>query len=76
MKRGMKILLTAFFTTFVTAIAADCSGESGPATVALTGHTTVSGPPSQRMRFLAQGPDGVVYVATDAGEIWSLAPIQ
>ena len=41
-----------------------------------TGHTTVSGIPSQRMRSLVQGHDGALYIATDAGEIWSLAPIQ
>jgi len=41
-----------------------------------TGHTSVSGIPSQRMRSLVQTPDGVLYAATDAGEIWSLAPIQ
>lgn len=36
MKREIKILLTAVFLIFVTAIAADCSGESGAAKVALT----------------------------------------
>jgi glucose/arabinose dehydrogenase len=41
-----------------------------------TGHTTVSGIPSQRIRSLVQGHDGALYIATDAGEIWSLAPIQ
>ena len=41
-----------------------------------TGHTSISGIPGQRMRSLVQAPDGVLYVATDAGEIWSLAPIQ
>jgi len=34
--------------------------------------TTVSGLPSQRMRSLVLGPDGAMYVATDAGEIWRL----
>jgi glucose/arabinose dehydrogenase len=38
-----------------------------------TGHTTISGIPSRRMRSLAQGPDGRLYVATDQGEIWRLA---
>ncbi len=39
-----------------------------------TGSTTVSGIPAQRMRSLVQGPDGALYVAVDAGEIWRLAP--
>ncbi len=39
-----------------------------------TGSTTVSGIPAQRMRTLVQGPDGALYVAVDAGEIWRLAP--
>jgi aldose sugar dehydrogenase len=34
--------------------------------------TTVADLPSQRMRSLVLGPDGAVYVATDAGEIWRL----
>ncbi len=38
-----------------------------------TGHTTMSGIPSRRMRSLVQGPDGSLYVATDQGEIWQLA---
>lgn len=41
-----------------------------------TGYTSVNGIPGQRMRSIIQAPDGVLYVATDAGEIWSLAPIQ
>ena len=39
-----------------------------------TRNTTVSGIPAQRMRALVQGPDGALYVAVDAGEIWRLAP--
>lgn len=35
--------------------------------------TTVADLPSQRMRTLVLGPDGAIYVATDAGEIWRLA---
>ncbi|MGD9577596.1 MAG: sorbosone dehydrogenase family protein [Syntrophorhabdus sp.] len=38
-----------------------------------TGHTTMSGIPSRRMRSLVQGPDGSLYFATDQGEIWQLA---
>lgn len=34
--------------------------------------TTVAGLPSQRMRSLVLGPDGLMYVVTDAGEIWQL----
>lgn len=34
--------------------------------------TTVADLPSQRMRSLVLGPDGAIYVATDAGEIWRL----
>ncbi|MHB8058782.1 MAG: PQQ-dependent sugar dehydrogenase [Desulfuromonadaceae bacterium] len=34
--------------------------------------TTVTGLPQQRMRSLVLGPDGAMYVATDAGEIWRL----
>jgi len=34
--------------------------------------TTISDLPSQRMRSLVLGPDGAIYVATDAGEIWRL----
>lgn len=34
---------------------------------------TVAGIPAQRMRSLVSGPDGVLYVATDAGEIWRLS---
>lgn len=33
-----------------------------------------SGLPSARMRSLVQGPDGFLYVATDAGEIWRVVP--
>lgn len=39
-----------------------------------TAATTVPGLPSARIRSLVQGPDGAVYVATDGGEIWRLAP--
>lgn len=38
-----------------------------------TGNTN-SGLPSARMRSLVQGPDGNLYVATDAGEIWRVVP--
>jgi len=38
-----------------------------------TGHTTMSGIPSRRMRSLVQSPDSSLYVATDQGEIWQLA---
>jgi len=34
--------------------------------------TTIADLPSQRMRSLVLGPDGAIYVATDAGEIWRL----
>lgn len=34
--------------------------------------TTIAGLPSQRMRSLVSGPDGALYVSTDAGEIWRL----
>jgi glucose/arabinose dehydrogenase len=34
--------------------------------------STVADLPSQRMRSLVLGPDGTIYVATDAGEIWRL----
>jgi glucose/arabinose dehydrogenase len=37
-----------------------------------TGHRTVGGIPSRRMRSLVQSPDGALYVATDEGEIWRL----
>ncbi len=30
--------------------------------------------PSVRYRALTQGPDGALYIATDAGEIWRVAP--
>ena len=36
--------------------------------------STSSGLPSARMRSLVQGPDGNLYVATDAGEIWRVVP--
>lgn len=32
------------------------------------------GVPAARYRSLTQGPDGALYVATDAGEIWRLVP--
>ncbi|MFL6621100.1 MAG: PQQ-dependent sugar dehydrogenase [Sulfurifustis sp.] len=35
---------------------------------------TAPGLPSQRIRSLVQGPDGALYVATDGGEIWRIAP--
>lgn len=35
--------------------------------------TTVSGISRERMRTLVQGPDGALYVAVDAGQIWRLA---
>ncbi len=34
--------------------------------------TTVPDLPAQRIRSLVLGPDGALYVATDAGEIWRL----
>jgi glucose/arabinose dehydrogenase len=41
--------------------------------VGMTTQTTiVANLPSQRMRSLVLGPDGAIYVATDAGEIWRL----
>ena len=36
--------------------------------------TTNSGLPATRYRGLTQGPDGNLYVATDAGEIWRVTP--
>jgi glucose/arabinose dehydrogenase len=30
--------------------------------------------PPARYRALTQGPDGSLYVATDAGEIWKVTP--
>lgn len=38
-----------------------------------TGHTTMRGIPSQRIRTLIQSPAGALYAATDGGEIWSIA---
>lgn len=38
------------------------------------GTVTVPGLPSERIRTLVQGPDGALYVSTDGGEIWRLAP--
>lgn len=38
-----------------------------------TNAVTVAGIPKERMRSLVQGPDGALYVAIDAGEIWRLA---
>jgi glucose/arabinose dehydrogenase len=35
--------------------------------------TRIANLPSQRIRSLVLGPDGAMYVATDAGEIWRLA---
>lgn len=40
---------------------------------AVTG-TTSLGLPSARYRALTQGPDGNLYFATDAGEIWRVSP--
>ncbi len=40
----------------------------------LTIGTTNSGLPGVRFRGLTQGPDGSLYVATDAGEIWRVTP--
>ncbi len=37
------------------------------------GKTIVAGIPAERMRSLVSGPDGALYVATDAGEIWRLS---
>lgn len=37
------------------------------------GKTTITGIPAERMRSLVLGPDGALYVATDAGEIWRLS---
>lgn len=39
-----------------------------------TGTSTISGLPSERIRTLVQGPDGALYLSTDGGEIWRLAP--
>jgi glucose/arabinose dehydrogenase len=39
-----------------------------------TDRLTVTGLPSARVRSLVQGPDGSLYVAVDAGEIWRLVP--
>jgi aldose sugar dehydrogenase len=36
--------------------------------------TTTAVLPSTRFRALVQGPDGLLYVATDAGEIWRVTP--
>jgi len=36
------------------------------------GTTIVADLPKQRMRSLVLGPDGAMYVAVDAGEIWRL----
>jgi glucose/arabinose dehydrogenase len=33
-----------------------------------------SGLPGARMRSLVQGPDGNLYMATDAGEVWRVVP--
>jgi aldose sugar dehydrogenase len=33
---------------------------------------TITGIPKERIRSLVQGPDGALYVAIDAGEIWRL----
>ncbi len=37
-----------------------------------TRNTTLTGLPAERMRALVQGPDGALYVVTDAGEIWRI----
>jgi glucose/arabinose dehydrogenase len=38
------------------------------------GTVIVPGLPSERIRSLVLGPDGALYVSTDGGEIWRLAP--
>jgi aldose sugar dehydrogenase len=38
--------------------------------------TSNAGLPSTRFRALTQGPDGNLYVATDAGEIWRVTPTR
>jgi glucose/arabinose dehydrogenase len=35
---------------------------------------TNAGLPAARYRSLVQGPDGNLYIATDAGEIWRVVP--
>ena len=40
-----------------------------------TGNKIIAGLPAERMRTLVQGPDGALYVAVDAGEIWRLEVI-
>ncbi len=39
-----------------------------------TTSTVNSGLPATRYRALVQGPDGNLYIATDAGEIWRVVP--
>jgi glucose/arabinose dehydrogenase len=39
-----------------------------------TGTQSVAGLPEERIRSLVPGPDGALYVSTDDGEIWRLAP--
>ncbi|MCY7304858.1 MAG: PQQ-dependent sugar dehydrogenase [Rhodoferax sp.] len=39
-----------------------------------TGSTVRAGLPAARYRALTQGPDGDLYIATDAGEIWRVTP--
>jgi len=41
-----------------------------------TGRTTMGGIPSERIRTLVQAPAGSLYVATDGGEIWSIAATE
>jgi len=36
--------------------------------------STTASLPAARMRSLVQGPDGSLYIATDSGEIWRVAP--
>ena len=45
-------------------------------TAGMSTGTTGSGLPSTRYRGLTQGPDGSLYVATDAGEIWKVTPTR
>ena len=44
----------------------------------LAGETNATGTtiPAARYRALTQGPDGNLYIATDAGEIWRITPSQ
>lgn len=46
--------------------------ELNPAGLAIS--ATDAGLPAARYRALTQGPDGNLYIATDAGEIWRITP--